>query len=168
MVGMSAEEMKERGNLDLNLFLIASLCGGSEMAEYMRRVAEKKSSELSVEERNLLSVSYKNAIGARRMAWRTTFQGEAKEKAKIEQYRKEARVCYLLPVPLSFRLLLPSLQLTRACTVLCVVLRARMRRQSASKRTPFTAASTGPKSRKSCSKSALMCYISSTLTSYQK
>jgi len=40
-----------------------------EMVEAMKKVA-KLNVELSVEERNLLSVAYKNVIGARRASWR--------------------------------------------------------------------------------------------------
>ena len=40
-----------------------------EMLEYMKSVATYDT-ELTVEERNLLSVAYKNVIGARRSAWR--------------------------------------------------------------------------------------------------
>merc|ERR1719163_1826024 len=39
-------------------------------------------SELSVEERNLLSVAYKNAVGSRRAAWRIITSVEQKEKSK--------------------------------------------------------------------------------------
>merc|ERR1719380_54732 len=38
--------------------------------------------ELSVEERNLLSVAYKNAVGSRRAAWRIITSVEQKEKTK--------------------------------------------------------------------------------------
>merc|ERR1711976_932199 len=38
--------------------------------------------ELSVEERNLLSVAYKNAVGSRRAAWRIISSVEQKEKSK--------------------------------------------------------------------------------------
>merc|ERR1712046_377609 len=38
--------------------------------------------ELSVEERNLLSVAYKNAVGSRRAAWRVITSMEQKEKQK--------------------------------------------------------------------------------------
>eukprot|EP00413_Alexandrium_margalefii_P010107 CAMPEP_0204533820 /NCGR_PEP_ID=MMETSP0661-20131031/12511_1 /ASSEMBLY_ACC=CAM_ASM_000606 /TAXON_ID=109239 /ORGANISM="Alexandrium margalefi, Strain AMGDE01CS-322" /LENGTH=59 /DNA_ID=CAMNT_0051540219 /DNA_START=75 /DNA_END=251 /DNA_ORIENTATION=- len=39
-----------------------------EMAQHMEDVG-KIPDELSVEERNLLSVAYKNAVGSRRAAW---------------------------------------------------------------------------------------------------
>merc|ERR1712025_1541101 len=38
--------------------------------------------ELSVEERNLLSVAYKNAVGSRRAAWRIITSVEQKEKSR--------------------------------------------------------------------------------------
>jgi len=52
-----------------------------EMAEYMMNVG-MSGSELSVEERNLLSVAYKNAVGSRRAAWRIITSVEQKEKSK--------------------------------------------------------------------------------------
>lgn len=52
-----------------------------EMADYMEKVGAD-SPELSVEERNLLSVAYKNAVGSRRAAWRIITSVEAKEKSK--------------------------------------------------------------------------------------
>ncbi|KAK4054908.1 hypothetical protein OIV83_000832 [Microbotryomycetes sp. JL201] len=53
--------------------------------------------ELTVEERNLLSVSYKNVIGARRASWRIISSIEQKEEskgntsqvAKIKEYRQK-------------------------------------------------------------------------------
>lgn len=54
-----------------------------EMAEYMSKVAEG-STELTVEERNLLSVAYKNAVGARRASWRIVSSVEQKEKHKSQ------------------------------------------------------------------------------------
>lgn len=65
-----------------------------EMVSFMKKVAELNS-ELTVEERNLLSVAYKNVIGAQRSAWRIISSIEQKEEANkdseklpfIRQYR---------------------------------------------------------------------------------
>ena len=52
--------------------------------------------ELSVEERNLLSVAYKNTVGSRRAAWRIISSVEQKEKSKGNDahagYAKDYRV----------------------------------------------------------------------------
>ena len=67
------------------------------MMEYMSKVAESGSggadAELSVEERNLLSVAYKNVIGARRASWRIISSIETKEESK---YTKESDVVRLI------------------------------------------------------------------------
>merc|ERR1712091_421573 len=52
-----------------------------EMADHMKAVAQS-SQELSVEERNLISVAYKNAVGSRRASWRIISSVEQKEKTK--------------------------------------------------------------------------------------
>jgi len=65
-----------------------------EMVECMKRVA-CMDVELTVEERNLLSVAYKNVIGARRASWRIISSIEQKEEnkgnenhvARIKEYR---------------------------------------------------------------------------------
>ncbi|GAA5922414.1 14-3-3 family protein [Sporobolomyces koalae] len=67
-----------------------------EMVNEMKEVA-KLGTELTVEERNLLSVSYKNVIGARRASWRIISSIEQKEESKgnssqvskIKQYREK-------------------------------------------------------------------------------
>merc|ERR1711874_30173 len=48
----------------------------------MGETVGKSQEELSVEERNLLSVAYKNAVGSRRAAWRIITSVEQKEKSK--------------------------------------------------------------------------------------
>ena len=53
----------------------------TEMVSAMKAVATSNS-ELSVEERNLLSVAYKNVIGARRASWRIIQSIETKEENK--------------------------------------------------------------------------------------
>ena len=65
------------------------------MIKYMKDVAHAQQ-ELSNEERNLLSVAYKNSVGARRTAWRTITAIQNKEEYKgsrfldlIKDYRKK-------------------------------------------------------------------------------
>ena len=69
------------------------------MVRAMKHVAQLKT-ELSVEERNLLSVGYKNIIGQRRASWRTISSIEMKEEGRgqevdrarlkvIQDYRRE-------------------------------------------------------------------------------
>ena len=51
-----------------------------EMVEYMTSIAEKHlDSNLTVEERNLLSVAYKNVVGTRRASWRVLTAMENRE-----------------------------------------------------------------------------------------
>ncbi|KAL6945352.1 14-3-3 protein [Hanseniaspora vineae] len=60
-----------------------------EMVENMKNVASS-GEELSVEERNLLSVAYKNVIGARRASWRIVSSIEQKEEQKQQQQQNTA------------------------------------------------------------------------------
>lgn len=61
----------------------SSLIPNVEMVESMKRVG-KMDQELTVEERNLLSVAYKNLIGARRASWRIITNIESKEESKSD------------------------------------------------------------------------------------
>ncbi|XP_050070637.1 14-3-3 protein epsilon isoform X1 [Anopheles maculipalpis] len=59
-----------------------------EMVEAMKKVASMDV-ELTVEERNLLSVAYKNVIGARRASWRIISSIEQKEENKAVEEKLE-------------------------------------------------------------------------------
>jgi len=56
-----------------------------DMVQYIKQVVEM-GQELSVEERNLLSVAYKNSIGGRRTAWRVLSSIENKEEGKVFKF----------------------------------------------------------------------------------
>jgi len=75
------------GARDENVFM-ARLAEQAEryddMIEYTKRVA-MMGSELTVEERNLLSVAYKNSVGARRSAWRVVSRLEQGDSERTEQ-----------------------------------------------------------------------------------
>jgi len=53
-----------------------------DMVQWMKKVATGENPELSVDERNLLSVAYKNVIGSRRAAWRIISSVKDKEESK--------------------------------------------------------------------------------------
>jgi 14-3-3 protein epsilon len=69
-----------------------------EMLESMKSVATYDT-ELTVEERNLLSVAYKNVIGARRASWRIISSIEQKEEGAgenlVRTYRNQVNFIYL-------------------------------------------------------------------------
>lgn len=88
-----------------NALMLIDVCQPTEMVENMKIVAGEDR-DLTVEERNLLSVAYKNVIGARRASWRIVTSIEQKEESKgnstqvglIKEYRQKieaelAKIC---------------------------------------------------------------------------
>ena len=72
------------GNRDEHLYM-AKITEQTErfedMIDCMKKVVDANA-DLTVEERNLLSVAYKNTIGSRRTAWRVLSSIERKEETK--------------------------------------------------------------------------------------
>lgn len=63
-----------------------------DMADAMKKFTEMEGEALTTEERNLLSVAYKNIVGAKRSSWRVISSIEAKASGKEElakKYRKK-------------------------------------------------------------------------------
>ena len=57
----------------------------------MKKGVEEKEGKISVDERNLLSVAYKNVVGTRRTAWRVTsgmLEKGALDKDLVTEYKK--------------------------------------------------------------------------------
>ena len=67
-----------------------------EMVQYMKKVANT-GIELNTEERNLLSVAYKNVIGTRRASWRivSTIEQKEKESASKEKPTSDEKLAII-------------------------------------------------------------------------
>ena len=65
-----------------------------EMIEFVRAFISKDHSELSTEERNILSVAYKNVVGNRRTAWRVLNSIETKESRRGNEENKARASAY--------------------------------------------------------------------------
>jgi len=66
-----------------------------DMLEYVKKVVNL-AQELNVDERNLLSVAFKNSVGSRRTAWRALSSIESKDASKggknqnlLKEYKKK-------------------------------------------------------------------------------
>jgi 14-3-3 protein epsilon len=80
------------------LAMLAEQCNRfEEMAEFLEDLLKSRESDLNSDERNLLSIAYKNSVSSRRTALRTIMAYEMKEKKKenstflpyIQEYRKK-------------------------------------------------------------------------------
>jgi 14-3-3 protein epsilon len=80
------------------LAMLAEQCNRfEEMIEFLEELLKARDKDLNSDERNLLSIAYKNAVSTRRTALRTIMAYELKEKKKensaflpyIQEYRKK-------------------------------------------------------------------------------
>ena len=78
----------------------------NDMFDFMKPVIQEKGVDISVDERNLLSTSFKNLVAQKRVAWRTIKAIEENDKYEkymdsITAYRKKLenqlfRDCYMI------------------------------------------------------------------------
>lgn len=92
--GVFIAKMKTREELVLEAKLAEQAERYDDMVKSMKSVVENAEGDLSDEERNLLSVAYKNVVGARRSAWRIVHSLEEKtedssKKDLTKTYRKK-------------------------------------------------------------------------------
>ena len=66
------------------------------MFEYVNEFSKESTQELTIEERNILSVAFKNVVGTRRAAWRVISLIERKEQKKGAQNNVEKAKTYKL------------------------------------------------------------------------
>jgi 14-3-3 protein epsilon len=77
--------MSERYEKQVYLAMLAEQCSRFEdMTDFLEEMVKNKKDDLSSDERNLLSIAYKNTISLRRQAVRTLLAYEMKEKKKEE------------------------------------------------------------------------------------
>ena len=77
--------MAERYEKQVYLAMLAEQCSRFEdMTEFLEEMVRSKKEDLTSDERNLLSIAYKNTISLRRQAVRTLLAYEMKEKKKEE------------------------------------------------------------------------------------
>jgi 14-3-3 protein epsilon len=79
----------------------AKLAEQAERYEDMVRIMKEvinQTAELSVDQRNLLSVGYKNVVGSRRTAWRTISALESKEESRKNLKRAELAKSFRLKI----------------------------------------------------------------------
>lgn len=68
-----------------------------EMGSYSTQFAKSSSQELSLEERNILAVAFKNVVGTRRAAWRVlssiqkkeNIKGNSENVQKVKNYKQQ-------------------------------------------------------------------------------
>ena len=103
--------MSEKYEKQIYLAMLAEQCGRYEdMMEFLEEMVKSKTEDLTSDERNLLSIAYKNSISSRRTALRTIMAYESKEERKsqsnflpyIKEYREKVEKESALYASISF------------------------------------------------------------------
>jgi 14-3-3 protein epsilon len=90
--------MSAKYEKNIYLAMLAEQCNRfEEMVEFLEEMHKTRTKDLNGDERNLLSIAYKNSVSSRRTALRTIMAYETKEKKKdssnflpyIQEYRKK-------------------------------------------------------------------------------
>ena len=90
--------MSAKYEKNIYLAMLAEQCNRfEEMVEFLEEMLKSRDKDLNGDERNLLSIAYKNSVSSRRTALRTIMAYETKEKKKessnflpyIQEYRKK-------------------------------------------------------------------------------
>ena len=71
-----------------------------DMVKIMKEVANN-AKELTLDQRNLLSVGYKNVVGVKRTAWRTISALESKEESRKNLKRAELARSFRIKIEIS-------------------------------------------------------------------
>ena len=103
--------MTDRESLLYNTKLAEQTERFDEMVEWITRLvkvvaatgSDQVSKQLTSEERNLLSVAFKNAVGARRASWRVICAIELKEKSDYNEHTEQLAVKYRIQVESEIR-----------------------------------------------------------------
>ena len=92
--------MSAKYEKNIYLAMLAEQCNRfDEMVQFLEDMLKSREKDLSNDERNLLSIAYKNSVSSRRTALRTIFAYETKEKKKetstflpfIQEYHKKVQ-----------------------------------------------------------------------------
>ena len=90
--------MSAKYEKNIYLAMLAEQCNRfDEMVQFLEDMLKSRDKDLSNDERNLLSIAYKNSVSSRRTALRTIIAYETKEKKKeastflpfIQEYHKK-------------------------------------------------------------------------------
>ena len=92
--------MSAKYEKNIYLAMLAEQCNRfDEMVQFLEDMLKSRDEDLSNDERNLLSIAYKNSVSSRRTALRTIIAYETKEKKKetstflpfIQEYHKKVQ-----------------------------------------------------------------------------